>query len=72
MKVEHLTPKHYQFLKDKYTHLYELKMEWAVPELISSLVSDHIRRVAEEMDYSQYMREIGKEDIATAPIDIKN
>ena len=72
MKVEHLTEKHYNFLKDKYNHLYNLKFEWAVPELIDALVKDHIRRVADEMDYAQYMREIGKEDIATAPIDIKN
>lgn len=69
MKVEMLNDEHHKYLVEKYDYLYDVKFPWAVKELRDALVSDHIRRVCEEMDEDKYFSEV-REQAKAAPIDI--
>lgn len=57
MKPELLKQNHLDFLKDKYSELYNKKFPWANSTLIESLIKSQIDKVIAEINEEDYLRE---------------
>lgn len=57
MKPELLKQEHLDFLKEKYSTLYDKKFPWADNTLLESLIKSQIDKVISEINEEDYLRE---------------
>jgi len=62
MKISELKKEDRNSLKMTYTKLYSLKFPWADDDFLKDLVSHSCKKVIEQMDLEEYLKDLKKRE----------